>query len=219
MNTLKRLKDIISSNINSVLDKAEDPEKMIDLSIRKIEEARCEIRKTIAEKEAERNLLASRIKAEKEAIGRWEIRSMLAARKENDDLAREAIREKQAMQKIADDDISTKITIDNAISSLTDTQHRLEEKLSEMKTKSEELKTRAKSAKERIKANDIIERKSGTEWLSKFEELNKKIEKWEAEAALSAQSVKTNHSFEELEREEAIETEFRRIKESFRKEE
>ena len=49
MNAFKRLGDIISANINSALEKAENPEKMIDLSIRKLEDTRTELRKTIAE--------------------------------------------------------------------------------------------------------------------------------------------------------------------------
>ena len=58
-----------------------------------------------------------------------------------------------------------------------------------------------------------MEKASGIEWQVKLEELNSRIEKWEAEASIAEKETKAKPTFEEMERDEAIETELKRIKE------
>ena len=214
MNAFKRLGDIISSNINSALDKAEDPEKMIDLSIKKLEDSRCDIRAAIAEKSAEKSAYEKKLEGEREAIARWTERARLAVGKGRDDMAREAIAAKQDLEKSAKDDQNLISSLGNVLISLNETLSKIEEKLSEMKAKSAELKARARSAKERIKANEAMAKSSDAQWLRKIEELNSRIERWEAEANITAPAENKTMTFEEMEKEEAIEAELRRIKEN-----
>ena len=94
MNVFKRMGDIISSNVNSLLDKMEDPEKMIDLSITKLEDAICEMKATIAEKSAERKRLESIVAERRAARDRWQERAKLAAEKNEDQMAKEALEER-----------------------------------------------------------------------------------------------------------------------------
>ena len=99
MNVFKRLSDIVSSNINSALDKMEDPKKMISLMIDEMEETAIEVRSSIAEKTAAQTTLEREIKSKEEAITRWTERAKMAVDKGNDDLAREAIAEKKTLEK------------------------------------------------------------------------------------------------------------------------
>ena len=75
MNVFKRLSDIVSSNINSALDKMEDPKKMISLMIDEMEETAIGVRSSIAEKTAAQTTLEREIKSKEEAITRWALRA------------------------------------------------------------------------------------------------------------------------------------------------
>ena len=212
MNTFKRLGDIISSNINSLLDRAENPEKMVDFSIRKLEDSRNEIKATIASKKAQKDNLQRKIIEERENMARWAERAHLAVQKGRDDMAREAIAARQELEKRIKTDEESLKSFDGAINSLETTLLKTDEKLKEMKAKSSELKARARCASERIKAHREIEKSSDSEWLRKIEELNYRIEKLECEADISSPSPEKETTFEEMERDEAIEEELRRIK-------
>ena len=212
MNTFKRLGDIISSNINSLLDRAENPEKMVDFSIRKLEDSRNEIKATIASKKAQKDNLQRKIIEERENMARWAERAHLAVQKGRDDMAREAIAARQELEKRIKTDEESLKSFDGAINSLETTLLKTDEKLKGMKAKSSELKARARCASERIKAHREIEKSSDSEWLRKIEELNYRIEKLECEADISSPSPEKETTFEEMERDEAIEEELRRIK-------
>mgnify|MGYP003565553663 CR=1 FL=1 len=95
MGIFSRFKDIISSNINAMLDRAEDPEKMIKLIIQEMEETLVELKSSCA------GLMADRKMAEREIAGilkradEWQERAELAVEKDRDDLAKQALIEKQ----------------------------------------------------------------------------------------------------------------------------
>ena len=72
MSVLRRISDIVSANVNSALDKMENPEKMIDLSIRELEAAILKMRTDLREKSSESRENDSLIKELKDAIERWQ---------------------------------------------------------------------------------------------------------------------------------------------------
>ncbi len=213
MNALRRIGDIISSNVHSVLDKAEDPEKMTDLAIRRLEEAGKDLEKTIREKTAEKEDLERQISRESAAIVRWEDRARLAVRNGRDDLAREAIAEKIGMERMKDGDEKAAAALDAVITSLRSTEDNVGKRLKEMKAKSAELKARARGAKERLRANEAIRRSRDNDWAVRMDELDERIEKWEAEAWMADQEAAETNEFEAMERNEAIESELRKIRE------
>ena len=133
MNTFKRLSDIISANLNSALDKAENPEKMLDLSIRKLEETRAKIRAEIADRNTEKDTYAKHMSEKRAEAARWETRAELSISKGRDDMAREAIAEKLEAEKEAKKDEETITTLSSLVAALQETLARTEEKLEEMK--------------------------------------------------------------------------------------
>ena len=98
MNVFKRFSDIVSSNINSALDKMEDPKKMIALMIDQMEETAIDLRASIAEKSAALATLERQCAETGDSIARWSGRARLALEKGREDLAREAIAEKKALE-------------------------------------------------------------------------------------------------------------------------
>ena len=94
--------DIINANMNALLDKAEDPEKMLRMMIQEMEDTLIELKSSCASAMAESAKLERNIKEAKEAEERWEKRAILAVSKGKEDLAREALSEKLLSRKDAD---------------------------------------------------------------------------------------------------------------------
>ena len=214
MNVFKRLSDIISSNVNSALDKMEDPEKMIDLSITELEDAISEMNATLAERRVQLNSLEKLIKSEQESITRWSERAVLAAKNNQDDMAREAIAEKQKLASKLKADEESYSNINSLLATLADSKAEASAKLTDMKAKSLELKTRAKVAKSKLNTNEKISRTEDAAWARRMEEMKSKIEKWEAMADLTKSPIDNKPSFDELEKNEAVEKELAAIKAS-----
>lgn len=215
MNVFRRMSDIISSNVNSALDKMEDPKKMINLMIDKMEETSVSIRASIAEKLAAMTTLERQIRQTEEAAGRWAERAKLALKKENDELAREAVIEKRKLEEQISALNESRSTISSITASLKEQLDQVNAKLAEMKTKRDDLVSRANAAKEKIRNNETLRESESADFARKFEELQARIERWEAEAKVSGKSAaqKTvRETFEEMETDAAVEAELEKLK-------
>ena len=95
MGIFTRFKDIVSSNINAVLDQAEDPEKMIRLMAQEMEDTMVEMKASCANAMANRARLSRTLHDAGEKANRWAGKAQLAVDKGRDDLAREALLEKR----------------------------------------------------------------------------------------------------------------------------
>lgn len=208
MNTFRRIRDIIASNISSALDKAEDPEKMIDLSIREAEELIQSLSKSIAEDIAERGFLERKRTGKEEAIRRWEKRAELAVEKELDTMAREAIAEKIAEEARLKETEEAIAVLTSSIESLQKSKARAEEDLRKMRAESEAAKARGKAAKAKMKAEG--QRAKCSVHYSKFEDIEKRMAKWEIYTEKENSGI--GSSFEEIERDAEIERELNKLK-------
>jgi phage shock protein A len=94
MGIFSRLSEIINSNINAMLDKAENPEKMVKLMIHEMEDTLTEIKSAAAEVVADRIRLTRLVSAENKRKLDWESKAQLAMSKGREDLAREALEQK-----------------------------------------------------------------------------------------------------------------------------
>ncbi|MGD8519941.1 MAG: phage shock protein PspA [Desulfobacterales bacterium] len=214
MGIFTRFRDIISSNINAMLDRAEDPEKLIKLMIREMEDTLVEIKAACAgamagSKKAQRQLetLNSRVQY-------WEEKAELAVNKGRDDLAREALVEKRRYTRRKQDLDNELTDHENLIAQYQDDIRQLEEKLKSARDKQRILVQRHIHAANKRRAQEEIRRIDSSEAIMKFDELENRIERMESEADL-VNFAKKSSLEEELDRlsvDEEIENELQAMK-------
>jgi phage shock protein A len=184
MGIFTRFRDIISSNINAILDKAEDPEKLIKLMIREMEDTLVEIKAACAGAMASSKKVQRQLEALQSRIHYWEEKAEMAVKKGRDDLAREALVEKRRYTLIVES-LENELTEHNLlIEQYHDDIRQLEDKLKSAREKQRMLLQRHMHANRKIRAQKEIRRIDSTESMMKFDELENRIERMEAEADL-----------------------------------
>ncbi len=214
MSIFTRFRDIISSNINAMLDKAEDPEKLIRLMIREMEDTLVEIKTACAGVMAGGKKIKRQLEGLTAKAHYWEEKAELAVNKGRDDLAREALVEKRKFNRRIETLENDLAEHDLIIEQYQDDIRQLEEKLKSARDKQRMLVQRHIHAKKKKQAQEEMRRIDSSETMMKFDELENHIERMEAEADLVNYGKKTSLE-EELERlsvDEEIENELRALK-------
>ena len=214
MGIFTRFRDIVSSNINSMLDKAEDPEKMIKLMIHEMEDTLIELKSSCAGVIAGRKKIERKFEGINEKVGLWSKRAALAVEKGRDDLAREALMEKRRFGESA-------AALENELENYKDLlgQYQkdiieLEDKLKSAKEKKRILIQRHKRASGKKRAQEEILRSDSGDTMARFDKLESRIEQMEAEADLVNMPKKPSvtDEFEDLAIDDEIEKELANIK-------
>lgn len=214
MGIFTRFSDIVSSNINSMLDKAEDPEKMIKLMIHEMEDTLIELKSSCA------GVIAGRKKVERkldEIHGRkdlWAERANLAVAKGRDNLAREALLEKRRFSEIAEALENELGEYAGLVTQYQEDISELESKLNNAKEKKRVLVQRHKRATGKKRAQGEIRRSNSSDTMARFDKLESRIEQMEAEADLvnMANKPTIDEEFDNLASDDEIENELAKIK-------
>lgn len=214
MSIFTRFRDIVSANINSMLDRAEDPEKMIKLMIREMEDTLVEIKAACAGVIADRKKIGRRLAETQERERHWDGRAQLAVRKGRDDLAREALVEKRRFTRLAEGLQHECAEQDQLIDQYHDDIQQLENKLHSAREKQRMLVHRHARAQNALRAREDIRRAGNHETIAKFEELERRIDRMEAEADLVnyGNGPTLDQAFDELVADEDIENELAAMK-------
>ncbi len=208
MGIFSRFKDIVNSNINAILDKAEDPEKMLKLMIQEMEDTLIELKSNCAAKLAYGIKLERKLEDSLKTFTRWENRAVLAIGKGREDLAREALVEKRNVQTEIDSLKSqieeNHITIEEAKREIST----LEEKLVQAKGKLKILKQKEERARNERMAQDAMSK----DVAGHFEQMEEKIDRMNAFNDLEKGRTVAEDKFSELEKDEEIEKELNELK-------
>jgi phage shock protein A len=220
MGIFTRFRDIVNSNINAMLDKAEDPEKLISLMIQEMEDTLVEIKASCAaamatSKRTQRQMDEVRVRSRD-----WEEKAGLAVNKGRDDLAREALLEKRRYADRAYSFEKELREMNALIQQYQEDIKQLEEKLRGAREKQRLLVQRHVHALKKRRAQEEIRRMDSTGAVLKFEEFENRIERMEAEAELVnfGRKPTLETKFEELLVDDEIEKELQTLKSSLRKE-
>ena len=152
MSIFSRFRDIVSSNINSMLDKAEDPEKLLKLMVREMEDTLVELKSSCASVIANQTKNARIIQEAQALADRWQSRAQLAAEKSRSDLAREALLEKRSASKRLSDLQTEHAELEGIIAQYKSDIHELESKIDQARKKHAVLVQRHRQADQRKQA-------------------------------------------------------------------
>jgi len=181
MSVFSRFTDIINANINSLLEKAEDPEKIIRLMIQEMEDTLVEIRsaaaKCIADRKEQRRYVDF---LEREQQG-WAKRAELAVRQNREDLARAALAEKQALADEAEQVAHEAKMLDEQLEKFNSDISQLQSKLTDAKTRQRSIVIRHKTATSQLAARKHIHDDTIDEMLFRFENAERRIDRVEAQ--------------------------------------
>lgn len=216
MGIFTRFRDIISSNINSMLDKAEDPEKLIKLMIREIEDTLIELKSACAGVMASQKKVERRLEGARSREQHWAERAQLAVDKGRDDLAREALVEKRRFTDMVHGLEEEHIEHGAMVAQYKDDIRQLEEKLAGAREKQRLLLQRHIRAKRKKEAREEMRRVDNYATIAKFEDFENRIERMEAEADLVNFGRKStlDEEFDKLADEDDIEKELAAMKSS-----
>jgi phage shock protein A len=201
-----RLKTVISSNINDLINKAENPEKMLNQLIVDMNQQMLESKKSVAMAIADEKKLERELQEQKRIAGEWERKAIIAVKANRDDLAKEALSRKQEAENYY---VQLKPQWDSqkvAVEKLKETLRQLQNKIDEASRKKNILVARAKRAEAQEKIHKTMSSISGsTSAFDTFDRMAKKVDELEARAEAQgeladlSQSASLENEFAKLE--------------------
>ena len=181
MGIFSRFTDIINSNINNLLDKAEDPAKMVRLIIQEMEDTLVEVRSSSAKTLADKKELSRQVNRLEKDAQQWQEKAVLALSKDREDLARAALMEKKKSSESAQALLDELKHTDEHILKLQDEITQLQDKLSDAKSRQKAIVIREKSASSRLKVKENIHSTRVNDALNRFDHYERKVDDIEAE--------------------------------------
>lgn len=214
MGIFTRFTDIVNSNINSILDKAEDPEKLVRLMIQEMEDTLVEVRSAAARSIADKKQLNRKLSAMEAEENDWHAKAELAISKGRDDLAKAALAEKNRVSNAVVTLKADYDHIEDGLSQLNDDIARLEEKLADAKNRQKSLLMRHATTSSRLNVRRQIHENKIDDALVRFEQFERKMEGMEGRVEAYDLGMKKdlNREFSDLESSESIEAELQALK-------
>lgn len=214
MGIFSRLSDIVNSNINSMLDRAEDPEKIVRLIIQEMEDTLVEVRSNAARAIADRKEVARKKDEFARRANEWESKAELAIAKGRDDLARGAIAAKRKAQEMIDLLDQESKAIEDTVGKTNDDLEKLQAKLKEARAKQRSLEVRRNAASDSVRISRQMHDGRIDDALARFDRYERRIDELEAEAESWAlgRPRTLEDEFSELESEDAVNAELEDLK-------
>ena len=213
MGIFSRFTDIVNSNINSLLDKAEDPEKMVRLIIQEMEDTLVEVRSASAKTLANKKDITKQISKLEAEASDWQAKAELAIDKDREDLARAALQEKKKCVEHAETLKQELAVIDEQIGKLQDEISQLQEKLADAKARQKTIIMRQKTVSSRLEVKKSLDNTKVDSALGRFEQYERKIDDLESQVDAYDLGKKTlADEFADLESDDKIDDELAALK-------
>jgi len=215
MGIFSRLADIVNSNINAILDRAEDPEKIIRLIIQEMEDTLVEVRSAAVRTIAERKEIERRLTSLQRQQEEWQRRAELAVTKDREDLAKGALLAKARIAEGVATLESQRKQIEEALAKENEDIAKLQAKLADAKAREQAIAARHKTAANRIKLRTHLHDERITDAFARFEQVERALD--EMEGKVEAFDLGRKHTLTEeiagLEAEDGVEEELKALKE------
>ena len=187
MGIFDRIGRVIRSNVNDIIDKSEDPEKVLEQSIRDMGDDLVKMRQAVAQAIASQKRTEQQYKKNQAEVNTWQQRAQLALSKGEESLAREALVRKKTY---ADTATTLKTQLDGQVQQIDALRRNLtalESKISEAKTKKDMLKARLSAAKANEQLQNTISNINSSSAMSAFERMEDKVLQREAMSQSAAE--------------------------------
>ena len=182
MGIFSRTRDIIAANVTDLLDKAEDPAKMIRMIILEMEETLVEVRSSAARTIADQKELRRQIAKLDSVQANWLEKAELALSKDREDLAKAALTEKQKAADLAEQLNDEIALLDETLKASEGDIAKLQGKLREARARQNSLVTRLESANNRAKMREMYAGPKIDDAFSRFELLERRVDYAEGRA-------------------------------------
>lgn len=213
MGIFSRFSDIVNANLNALLDKAEDPQKMVRLIIQEMEDTLVEVRSVSAKTLAEKKELTRQLTRIEEEIAEWENRAELAISKGRDDLARSALVEKGKIQDTIESLNQDIERTDDHIERLSGEITQLQEKLTDAKARQKSILMRERTVSSRLNVKRTLDSSKIDDALQKFDRYESKIDDLESQVdAYDLGQRSLADEFRALENESKVDDELEALK-------
>jgi phage shock protein A len=214
MGIFGRVSDILKANVNELIDKAEDPAKMMDQMIREMQENLREAKIEVAKAIADEKRLQQQLKQNQSQSKNWESKAMLALKKGDERLATEALKQKKTYDQLVTS-IQPQWEQQNTLSSkLKDSLRALESKIDEARRKKEILVARQKRAEAQKKIHDVMSGMNDRSAFATFDRMEQKVMEIEAQAdaAVELEMESLDDQFKALEAGSEVDDELAALK-------
>merc|ERR1719231_117799 len=175
MNIGDRFARLVKSNVNSLLNNMEDPEKVLEQAVQDMQKDLIKVRQAYAEVSASTKRMQEQIRLAEGEAAKWYERAQLALTKGEDELAREALTRRKQQLEMSD---SLKEQVEGqqtSITSLYESMKQLEAKMAEAKAKKDQIIARARTAKAATKVNDMIAGVGTGSSMAAFDRMSEKV--------------------------------------------
>ncbi|MEA5565945.1 MULTISPECIES: PspA/IM30 family protein [unclassified Anabaena] len=187
MGLFDRIKRVVGANLNDLVSKAEDPEKMLEQAILEMQEDLVQLRQGVAQTIAAQKRSEKQYNDAQNEINKWQRNAQLALQKGDENLARQALERKKTYTETS---TALKTSLDQQstqVETLKRNLIQLESKISEAKTKKEMLKARITTAKAQEQLQNMVSGMNTSSAMSAFERMEEKVLMQEARAQSSAE--------------------------------
>ncbi|MBB1385053.1 PspA/IM30 family protein [Pseudoalteromonas sp. SG45-5] len=219
MGIFNRVNDVIQSNIVAMLDKAEDPKKLVNLMLSEMQDALNECRSTAAALLCEEKIINRQIDTQKNTLLTWQTKAELAVEKGRDDLAKSALVAKQELSESIANKQTQLVALQESIAKIRNDCERLQQKMAEAKVKQTQLSQRHNVVVARNKINTQLQSDKVAHALSRFEQIEQRVEGIEAQVEayeLTDSASSTVSEIESLVKNEKIDAELASLKASLK---
>ena len=215
MGIFSRTRDIIAANVTDLLDKAEDPAKMIRMIILEMEETLVEVRASAARNIADQKEMRRHIDRLEKLQENWMEKAQLALSKDREDLAKAALVERQKAADMAGQLKGEIGTLDDALRANEEDISKLQAKLREARARQNSIATRMESAQNRLRMREAYAGERVQDAFARFEMLERRVDLTEGRAdamGMGTQPKSLEEEIAELESNDKVEAELARLK-------
>lgn len=182
MGIFSRTRDIVAANFNDMLDKADDPTKMIRMIILEMEETLVEVRASAARTIADQKEMHRKTVQLDRLQDDWADKAQLALSKEREDLARAALVEKKKAADISDQLKQEIAVLDDALRAYEQDIQKLQNRLREARSRQTAIAARLESAENRVKLRTLMSSERTDDALARFDQLERRVDYAEGRA-------------------------------------